>query len=304
MEPVLLFPAENDHNPVMGIIARRNPKAGFAIIDLLAITVLLSVFATIGIAALGESLNQRLSGECMNNQRDLISAWTGHAADNDATVCNNFTIPATLQSITEGKFENWANNIMSWSGGTSIEARSITNSEWAKRSPLGAYAANPSGMAKCPADNFLSAPQRSAGWKMRMRSYSMNAFMGRTDTSASSLTGRSWAEGGAYRQFLKTTDIPDPGKTWVTIEEHADSINDGFFIVGYSATEWGDRPASLHSGGATFSFADGHVELRKWRSRTSRFPVTFSYGTSRPFDAPGRLDFLWYRDRVGYVRLP
>ena len=280
------------------------PKAGFAIIDLLLLAVFLGSFVILAGAAWENARKRDQSAECLSNQRQLITAWTRHASDNEETVCNNFTLPATLQTITDGTFENWANNVMTWSTGTGTDSRSVTNLDWAKRSVLGPYAVDPVGMAKCPRDNYLSAVQRSAKWKARVRSYAMNAFMGRADTSPSPPNGRSWAEGGAYRQFLKTRDIPDPGKTWVTIEEHADSINDGFFINGISASAWEDRPSTFHYGGTTFSFADGHAELHKWKSRTSLYPVRFMYGSSRPFDALGRQDFAWYKDQVGYVRYP
>lgn len=282
---------------------RRKPEAGFAIVDLLVLVVFLGTFLMLVGAAWENARTRNLTAECLNNQRQLVTAWTYYASDNDETVCNNFTIPATLQTITEGKFENWANNIMTWVG-TGIEAQSTTNLDWARRSVLAPYAVDPAGMAKCPADNYVSPGQKRVQWKDRVRSFSMNAFMGRADTSSSSSTGRSWAEGGAYRQFLKTRDIPDPGRTWVTIEEHPDSINDGFFVNAYASSTWADLPSSLHSGGTTFSFADGHAELHKWKSRASLFPVRFIYGNPRPFDALGRQDFAWYRDRVGYVRMP
>jgi hypothetical protein len=32
-----------------------------------------------------------------------------------------------------------------------------------------------------------------------------------------------------HRQFLKQTDVPNPAMTWVTLDEHPDTINDGFF---------------------------------------------------------------------------
>ena len=282
---------------------KHSRNAAFAVVDLLVLAVFISLFVIITAATLANARKQDLSTECLNNQRQLVSAWARYAADNEDTLCNNFTIPSILQTILDGKFENWANNIMTWSA-TGTEGLSVTNINWTRRSVLAPYATRPAEMTKCPADNFLSPAQRHAGWTARLRSYSMNTFMGRADTLPSSLTGRSWAEGGAYRQFLKTADIPNPGMTWVTIEEHPDSINDGFFVNGYSASSWADLPASHHSGAATFSFGDGHVELRKWRSRSSRFPVTFAYPAPRSFDALGRQDFEWYRDRVGYVRLP
>jgi prepilin-type processing-associated H-X9-DG protein len=284
--------------------SRRAPTNAFALIDLLFITVFVGLLAILSASAVASVRQRNLSGECMGNQRELVTAWTLYAAENGDNLCNNFTIPDTLQTMTTGKFENWANNVMTWIGDGSTESQSTTNVDWVKRSVLAPYAADPVRMVKCPADNYLSLAQRRKNRGTRVRSYSMNAFMGRADTSSSSLSGRSWAEGGAYRQFLKSSDIPDPGKTWVTIEEHPDSINDGFFYVPANATAWGDLPGTFHNSGTTFSFADGHVELRKWRSRTVVLRINYALGNTRPFDALGRQDFQWYRERVGYVRFP
>jgi prepilin-type processing-associated H-X9-DG protein len=152
---------------------------------------------------------------------------------------------------------------------------------------------------RCPADIYLSPAQRKAGWTMRLRSNSMNALFGRSDNLASSATGRAWFD-QSYRQFLKMSDVPVPAKTWLTVDEHPDSVNDGFFIVNINATQWGDLPASYHNGACGFSFADGHAEVHKWRSPTSIYPVKYAFAT-RAFDAAGRQDFAWYKERVGYT---
>jgi len=156
-------------------------------------------------------------------------------------------------------------------------------------------------MYKCPADVYLSPAQRRAGWSGRLRSTSMNALFGLSDTSPASASGRSWAEGGVYRQFLKIFDIPNPSDTWVTLTEQADSLNDGFFVVPLNTATWGDYPSSYHNGGCTFGFADGHVETHIWHSSTSKIPVKYSFSSARPFDAAGRNDYAWYKAHTGYV---
>jgi prepilin-type processing-associated H-X9-DG protein len=83
--------------------------------------------------------------------------------------------------------------------------------------------------------------------------------------------------------FRKTTQIvrPPPSQTWVFIDEHEDSIEDGWFEVALpSPTQawlphcWIELPASRHNGGATLSFADGHVEIKKWLDSRTRKSVT------------------------------
>jgi hypothetical protein len=179
---------------------------------------------------------------------------------------------------------------------------SNTNLVWAAKGLLVPYGKGAIDINRCPADAYLSAQQRSRGWDSRERSASMNAFFGRfepTNPSDSTAQGMNWLF-PQYRQFLKLSDVQNPAMTWVTLDEHADSINDGYFIVSPNATQWGDLPGSYHDTACLFSFADGHSELHRWTSATSIFPVRFSFST-RSFDAAGRQDFAWYKARTGYL---
>ena len=104
----------------------------------------------------------------------------------------------------------------------------------------------------------------------------------------------------SYKQFMKTTDVPNPSNTWVTLDEHPDSINDGYFINGPNSMQWGDTPGSNHGGGCSFAFADGHSEIKKWLSPTTKIPVKYRWGT-RPLDADGKKDFQWWKERTAFV---
>src|SRR5262249_13596759 len=129
---------------------------------------------------------------------------------------------------------------------------------------------------KCPADHYLSPPQQKKGWSMRVRSNSMNALFGWSgDNGYNDSSGHAWVD-QQWRQFLKTPQVPNPSSTWLTLDEHPDTINDSFFTVGYNAGSWADTPASFHNGACGFSFADGHAEVHKWLSATSKYPVKFT----------------------------
>ena len=127
----------------------------------------------------------------------------------------------------------------------------------------------------------------------------MNALIGLSEDPPTDANGHAWAD-SAYTQYLKQSQFRRPAMTWVTLDEHPDSINDAFFIVGRTASAWGDLPASYHNGACGFSFADGHAEVHKWTSKTSIYGVRF-YFSVVPFDAAGKRDFQWYNDRTGWV---
>jgi prepilin-type processing-associated H-X9-DG protein len=217
-------------------------------------------------------------------------------------VANNFTIPGTLNAINNKKFDNWVNNVMTWGAGSSPEDLSNTNVAWVRSGVLAPFTGNSIGVYQCPADNYLSQPQRRAGWSRRVRSNSMNALVGYSGTDGhDDRDGKAWFD-QSYRQYLKQVDFRNPTMTWITLDEHPDSINDAFFINGTDITAWSDYPASYHNGACGFSFADGHAEVHKWKSQSSIFPVKFAVA-SKPFDALGRLDFQWYKERTGYLLL-
>ena len=279
---------------------RLNRCAGFLPIELLAILAVLFLLVGIALPLASKFKGKSATTICLNNHKQVITAWQMYAHDHEGRTANNYTIPFTMDSITRGIFDNWANNVMTWSA-TGIEGVSVTNQAWAG-GILNPYTSGDASIYRCPADNFLSAAQRARGWKYRSRTMAMNSLVGRPERTAGfSAEGRSWAYGGDYRQWLKIGDIVQPDKTWVTIDEHPDSVNDGFFLMSLDLAVWGDLPGALHDSATTFSFADGHAESRKWRTKRLKVPVRFMFPTV-PIDAEGRKDFAWYKENLGLAR--
>ena len=112
---------------------------------------------------------------------------------------------------------------------------------------LNVYLSGNGGVYKCPADIYLAPLQRALGWKARARSISMNAFFGPYSRSPHD-PGTYWGANQkqffqAYRQWLKLAEVSRPAGYWVTIDEHPDSINDGYFLnnpANNGAGYWGN----------------------------------------------------------------
>ena len=294
------------HIPLNGKATRQRADktiAAFTLTELLVVLATLALLVATLLPALAHSRSGAQALQCLNNHKQLLVAWQLYAADFSDHVPNNFVTPGVEDAITSGRLDNWANNVMTWTV-DGLRGSSNTNLAFVTEGVLGKYTGRDGRLYKCPADTYLSPVQRAAGWTQRNRSVSMNCLFGYSGANEPySSQGLSWYESGHYRQFLRTADVPSPGRTWVTVDEHADSINNGFFVVDLSTIDWGDVPGSYHDGACTFSFADGHVETHEWLSATSKYPVKFGAGVVgiRPFDRAGKQDFQWYKERCAFI---
>ena len=79
---------------------------------------------------------------------------------------------------------------------------------------------------------------------------------------------------------------------WVFLDEHPDSINDGWLITNITdPNTWEDLPASYHGQACGFGFADGHAAIHKWHDGGSWPAVQKKQYNG--FSAPGSKDLQW-----------
>jgi prepilin-type processing-associated H-X9-DG protein len=107
-----------------------------------------------------------------------------------------------------------------------------------------------------------------------------------------------------YRQYFRLAQIPDPAGLFVFIDEHPDSINDGYFLNRVSTYEWTDLPASFHNQGANLVFADGHAETHRWVNASTLRPARPD-GAQLPFavEEPEDQDWDWLMQRTTTPRV-
>src|SRR6185295_9491546 len=151
------------------------------------------------------------------------------------------------------------------------------------------------GIYRCPADIYTCREGNAT--LLRVRSVGMNGFIeGGAYKGEHPADGSHWFDG--WWSYQKMSDIknPAPANLWVFVDEHPDSINDGWTITNVDPSSWIDLPASYHNGACGYGFADGHGEIKKWQDATTMQPVKRNQVNSWPKPATTR-DTTWVRDR-------
>jgi prepilin-type N-terminal cleavage/methylation domain-containing protein/prepilin-type processing-associated H-X9-DG protein len=268
--------------------SRGGKWGAFTLVELLVVIALIAILASILLPVLSKAKARAQGIGCLNNSRQLAVAWLLYADDHNDRLPYNLGGDATRSTVALRTNLNWVNGIMDWS-----LSEDNTNTAMLTESGLGAYVNKSVNIYRCPSDQVLSSKQRQAGWSARVRSYSMNAMVG--DAGELSRTGVN-ANNPHYVQFFKLSTIPRPGSIFVFLDEHPDSINDGYFLnaVDGSYREWVDLPASYHNGAAAFSFADGHSQIQRWAYARTKQPAKPD-AADLPLDVPSgeASDFDW-----------
>jgi len=284
--------------PVVCRFTRRSSARGFTLIELLVVIAIIAILASLLLPAIDKAKFKAQGLQCMSNHRQLGLAWRMYSDDNSEKLLfaseDPYQPETAAAAWTTGTLSFDPNNTANWNPDLTI-----------KQSPMWPYCGKNVSIWKCPSDHSSVTVNGEA--KPRVRSMSMNVFMGGwggTDGNWERVLGPVFS---GYHIYLKQPELVDPGpsKLFVFLDMREDSIDMGNFgprMVGYpnDPDSYGffDLPGFYHHFACGFTMADGHSEIHRWRDGRTMPPLVPNGFVNDMFSSPGNQDVAWLQDHA------
>jgi prepilin-type N-terminal cleavage/methylation domain-containing protein/prepilin-type processing-associated H-X9-DG protein len=267
--------------------------AGFTLIELLVVIAIIAILAALLLPALASAKQNALVTNCMNEKKQLLTAWIMYAGEYNDHLADNHDYDDFGEYTPNTMVPCWVEGKMDWN--TTSDNTNVLYFTDPRVSLLGPYIANSTKIFWCPADTFLSSAQRPLGWPNRCRSVCMDGAVG----PGPKYTGFSWSS-QYFVNIDKMSQFYSPGlaDTWVFMDEHPDSIDDAQLYVDVSAPaigmgngEFTELPASYHNKSCGIGFADGHAECHHWMD--SQTTPSVKYSSQDRVTVTADKDLIW-----------
>ncbi|HEX3628055.1 MAG TPA: prepilin-type N-terminal cleavage/methylation domain-containing protein [Verrucomicrobiae bacterium] len=233
----------------------------FTLIELLVVIAIIAILAGILLPVLQRAKIRAQEATCINNQKQMATAWQMYANDNNDYCAGN----EWHDEKAHVQHENWLSGWLDPGSATTDNTNTdlFINPSYAT---LGDYTKMPK-LYLCPA-SIVVAPVPGSNIRQPLcRSISMNSWVGYISSPSTNV-----GTGASMKTFKKLSSITagiSPVDLFVFVEERGESIDDGNFETQIGNNIIANWATDYHLGSATFGFADGHADIHRWMVATS-----------------------------------
>ena len=176
-------------------------RRGFTLIELLVVIAIIAILAALLLPALSRAKLKAQGVYCLNNLKQLQLAIMMYTGDYQERFPENPGAGTSLNS--------WVAGVMSWDNSVQPNLEN-TNTYFLVAGEIGPYVSKNTGIFKCPADTVPGA------LGPRVRSVSMNGFVGDVNNIANYISGQT----PGWQRFLKSGDVATIGTAnlWVLLD--------------------------------------------------------------------------------------
>ena len=224
---------------------KRARLVGFTLIELLVVIAIIAILAGILIPALSKAKLKATGVLCLNNQKQLMMAYSMYATDQSDRMLGSAP-PESPVALGAGGY--WV--LPNINSGQTISQAMTQVKLCMSNSPLWHYVASLE-TYECPSDLRTRRLKPGSGWAFG--SYSKTEGM----------NGGGWAGTTPWR---KISDVNPASEAAVFVEESDPrGANLGTWVLNTTPPGWVDPFAIFHGNWSSFAYADNHVEGHAWK---------------------------------------